>query len=134
MPIHNMNYDSGIFFAKQVGYVDHVDIRMWHNALNKYASASDTSTVAVIDMRQIDRLCPTVTKIFTTALAIPNVVGIALIVSDAMYSRNDRVFKSLSELSGIRIFSNLDEGQTFAHTILKPSIGYVGAYFQAHYL
>ncbi len=135
MPIHNMNYEAGVFFTKQVGYVDDVDIRMWHNALNKYAKNSDSPVMAIIDMREIDRLCPTSTKVLTNALALPNVVGIAIITSDLMCSRNARVFGTLDALKGVRIFATSTDAYTFAQSRLSPTVGYAGTVtmFQVSY-
>jgi hypothetical protein len=129
MPIHNMNYEAGIFFTKQVGYVDDVDIRMWHNALNKYAKIGDTPVMAIIDMREIDRLCPTSTKVLSGALALPNVLGIAIVTSDVMCSRNARVFGTLNEQKGVRIFATTDDAYTFAQSRISPSVGYAGTVF-----
>ncbi len=123
MPIHNMNFEGGVFFAKQVGYVDDVDARMWMSALKKYANASHSPIVALVDMREVDRLCPTVLRIFTAIQDMGNVIGIALIASEQMNSRNAQVMSKLSVMGGLRVFSTLDEGRSFARMRLNPTVG-----------
>lgn len=36
MPIHNMNFESGVFFTRAVGYVDDVDVRLWATSLKNH--------------------------------------------------------------------------------------------------
>lgn len=124
MPIHNMSFDDGVFFARQVGYVDQVDGRMWGSALKKWSKTSDTPIVAIVDMQDVERLCPTLVKAFSNVLASGNIVGIAVITSDLMTSRNDRVLSKLDNLDGVRVFSAVGDGYTFARMRLNPSIGY----------
>lgn len=123
MPIHKMNLDNGVFFTKQVGYLDHVDARMWANALKKYAKSSDVPIMAVVDMTEVDRLCPTVLKEFTTALQTSNVLGISLITGDVMASRKAPIIGKLGELPGVRFFPTVDEARRYAQARLRPSVG-----------
>lgn len=123
MPIHNMAFDSGLFIARQVGYVDDVDARMWGSALKKHARGADGAIIALIDMREVERLVPTLTKVFSTALALPNLMGIIVVASDQMSSRNARVMGNLCDHSSVRVFSTMDEAMAFARTQLRPIIG-----------
>lgn len=123
MPIHNMNFEDGVFFAKQVGYVDDVDARMWMNAFKKYANANTSPIVALVDMREVDRLCPTVLRVFNALQGMDNVMGVALIASEQMNSRNAQVMSKLSAVPSLRVFSTLDEGHSFARMRLNPSVG-----------
>lgn len=118
-----MNFEGGVFFAKQVGYVDDVDARMWMNALKKYASGSDSPIVALVDMREVDRLCPTVLRVFSSLQSMDNLMGVALIASEQMNSRNAQVMSKLSAINGVRVFSTIDEGRSFARMRLNPTVG-----------
>ncbi|MFW5691473.1 MAG: hypothetical protein ACOCXZ_03125 [Chloroflexota bacterium] len=124
MPIHNMNFESGVFFARQVGYVDDVDARMWGNALKNYAQNADLPVVAVVDMREVDRLVPTVTRVFSGLLSAPNLAGIAIVAGELMGSRNARVLSKLCELENVRVFSTIDEARAFARMQVKPVFGF----------
>ncbi len=79
VPIHKMSFDDGMFFARQVGYIDYVDARMWANALGNHAENSGEPIMAVVDMLEVDRLCPTVIEVFETVLDKANVLGIVLV-------------------------------------------------------
>lgn len=120
MPIHSMNYESGVFYSKQVGYVDNVDARMWHSALRKHVKTHEAPMMAVVDMQQIDRLCPTVVQVFSAALALPDMLGIVIVSDQAMGSRNERVMSKLSALSGVRVFSSMDSAMAYVRTQLNP--------------
>lgn len=114
MPIHKMHYDSGVFFAKKVGYIDAVDIRMWANALSNYATEAGAPVVAVVDLREVDRLCPTVLKVFAAILKTANLRGVALVTSDMMASRNVRVIEKLAQFPDVLLFSTLADAQGYA--------------------
>ncbi len=123
MPIHNMKYEGGVFTAKQVGYIDNVDVKMWSNALKKHAKNNDLPLIALIDMREVERLVPTVTKVFAGALASPNVVGVAIIASDTMGSRNAAILSKLDQLNGVRIFSTMEQAAAYARSQINPNVG-----------
>ena len=121
MPIHKMNFEGGVFFAKQVGYIDNVDVRMWANALGNHAGEAGMPVVAVVDMREVDRLCPTVLKVFSGILKIGNLRGVALVTSDMMASRNARVIEKLAQLPSVLVFSTLDDARQYASKHTHPS-------------
>lgn len=122
MPIHKMNFEGGVFFAKQVGYIDNVDVRVWANALENYASEVNAPIAALVDMREVDRLCPSVLKIFARIVKIGNLCGVALVTSDTLVSRNARVIEKLSQLPGVLIFSGVSDAQQYASRMVRPSI------------
>ncbi len=123
MPIHKMNFEGGVFFAKQVGYIDNVDVRMWANALGNHAGEAGMPVVAVVDMREVDRLCPTVLKVFTSILKIGNLRGVALVTSDMMASRNARVIEKLAQLPSVLVFSTLDDARRYASKHTQSTFG-----------
>jgi len=122
MPIHRMSFDDGVFFAKQVGYVDHVDVRMWANALRHRAQNNDMPIMAVIDILDADRLCPTMITTFQVALEAANVLGIALVAGDPMTPRDSQILGQLKTSRHVRVFSSLDKAMNFARSRLHPSI------------
>ncbi|TVR21651.1 MAG: hypothetical protein EA396_07965 [Anaerolineaceae bacterium] len=122
-----MNYESGVFYSKQVGYVDNVDARMWHSALRKHTKTAESPLVAVVDMQQIDRLCPTVVQVFSAALALPDMLGVIIISDQVMGSRNERVMSKLSALPGVRVFSSAESAMAYARTQLHPALSVNGA-------
>lgn len=115
MPIHKMNFEGGVFYAKQVGYVDNVDARMWANALSNYAQKAAGQVTAIVDMTEVERFCPTVVKIFNDLAAnVPNLVSVGLTTSDQMASRNAKIIDKLSGIPNIRFFSSMDAAHDHA--------------------
>jgi len=123
MPIHRMNLENGVFSARQVGYFDHVDARMWANALSNYADTSDSPLMAVMDVSEVDRICPTTMKVFSSLASNGNLVGIALVTGSAMVSRNAKMLEKLATLAGVRVFTTYEEAMRHAKTQLNPTFG-----------
>jgi hypothetical protein len=122
MPIHRMSFENGLFFAQHVGYLDHIDVSTWADALSCHAQNSEVPVMAVVDMLGVDRVCPTMPQVVTTLLQMSNVLGIALVTSDLMTSRNAPVFDELKALPGVRLFSTMDKALTYSKARLHPSI------------
>lgn len=109
MPIHRMTVEDGVFLAKTVGYLDNMDGRTWSNALHKNAPQ-----VAIIDLLDVDRICPTVVKIVADASRAPNLRTIMLVVSSTMSSQTARVVEKLAENANVRAFSTVEEAKRMA--------------------
>jgi len=124
MPIHTMNYENRVFFAKPVGYVDNVDARLWIKALTNHADKSDVPIMGIVDLSQADQLCPTNAKLIARTIAEhTNLLGVAFVTSEMMASRNDRVVSKLGKVSGVRIFNTLSEAQSYAENSMTSSFG-----------
>jgi hypothetical protein len=123
MPIHKMSCDDGIFSAKTVGYVDNVDGRMWSNALKNYAKIDMYVLSAVIDMVEVNRICPTVIKAIAEAARIPNIGAIALVIDSSMSSQNARAVEKLADLPNVRVFFSFEEARRYANSRLTASVG-----------
>lgn len=116
MPIHRMQVEDGIFVAKTVGYLDNMDARTWANALRK----NDTSS-AIVDMTEVNRICPTVPKMFAEANRLPNLRTIAVIVNPNMSSQNQRIVALLTEQPHVRVFTNADDARMHAQFYASKS-------------
>lgn len=127
MPIHTMHVDNAVFYARQVGYVDNVDIRMWANALKKYTGSSEVPMMAVIDLTDADRLCPTAIKILSSCVVNGNLLGVAIAAGDTMASRNAAVLEKIGKIANIRIFPTLDQANRYADTQVRPTFGMYSA-------
>jgi len=131
MPIHKMNFSGNVFYAKQVGYIDAVDARMWASALAKYAKQSDSTIMSVVDMTEVDRLCPTVIKVLQKALMNGNVGGVVLVTSDMMASRNASVMGKMGKLDHVRVFSTVDDANSYVEAHVHPTFGTSASYVTA---
>lgn len=128
MPIHNMNFESGVFFTRAVGYVDDVDVRLWATSLRNHIKKSDGPVVAIMDLRETDRLCPTTLKILTSSLQADGVLAVGIITSDSMNSRNASLMSKIGGLPRIRMFMDMDDGYVFARSQLQPTVGFYSAH------
>lgn len=123
MPIHKMHYEEGVFSAKTVGYLDNVDGRMWSNALKNYAKNDMLSMVAVIDMVEVNRICPTVIKAVAEGVRISNLNAIAIIMDSSMASQNARMIEKLTELPNVRVFYSYEDARRYVRSRLNASVG-----------
>lgn len=123
MPIHKMSYEDGVFIAKAVGYFDNVDGRMWATALRNHAKNDYLPLAAVIDIAEVNRICPTVIKTITDSMRISNFSGIGLVVDSSMASINARALEKLIELPNVRIFYTREEAYRYARNRLNSGIG-----------
>ena len=133
MPIHKMNFSDGVFYASKVGYTDAVDGKMWANALKKYASKSDFPITALVDLTQVDRLCPTLIKVYAKIMEEPNVHCIAIIINDAVLRRNGKVIDKLDAIPGVKAFTDVDIALSYCDGQLRPAIGAAASKFAVMY-
>ncbi|MBC8099930.1 MAG: hypothetical protein H7Y11_10855 [Armatimonadetes bacterium] len=122
MPIHRMSLEGDIFVAKAVGYLEDPDLRLWANALRNYAESGSVPLGAVMDMAEVNRVAPTAAKVLGELLKSPNVGGVGIIISDAMLTQNAKIVDKMSELNGVRMFSNWDEALRFVQARLTVPV------------
>ena len=91
-----MTIDGSVFFARMTGYVDRVDASTWADMLVTCAQNRDVSIMAVVDMLEVDRLCPTMVQMCEITLDQANVLGLVVVTGAAMTPRNARVLDELN--------------------------------------
>jgi anti-anti-sigma regulatory factor len=128
MPIHKMQFQDGVFYAKQVGYVDDTDFRMWLTALRKYAKNSDQPIMAVMDISEVDRMAATAPKLLADALSSANVRGLAIAAGGLMSSQMSRVMGAIGEMNGVRVFNAVDDARRYVEGRLAQSAKSGGAW------
>jgi hypothetical protein len=128
MPIHKMHFEDGVFASKSVGYLDNVDARMWANALRTHADNSPFPITAVLDVLEVNRICPTVTQILTTALTNPNVRMVVLATGGSISAQKARVIDQLSQIPGLRVASELGDARHMAQRTPAYAKAGVGSY------
>jgi hypothetical protein len=114
MPIHKMSLEGDVFVTRAVGYMDNLDGKMWANALHNHADTHMFPIAAIIDMVEVNRLCPTVTKVINETIKASSIRGIGIVISDMMVSQNARMIDKLSEIPGVRIFATHADAERFA--------------------
>jgi hypothetical protein len=120
-----MHFENGIFYAREVDYVDAADAREWARRLAECAMLSSLPVVALIDARSLTAVSPEARRIFALAAETPNVRVAVVAVNNAnrLASQQSRI---ISVLSAIRrthdthFFDSLDEATAFARQQLTP--------------
>lgn len=113
-----MNHSGGIFYAKPVGYFDNIDGKMWSNAVKKYANDNYASVGLVIDMTEVDRVCPTLVKVFAEIAKLDNMTASAIVIDPNMYSRNSRVIDKIAQYRNVQVFHTMLDAEDFVDSRL----------------
>ncbi len=126
MPIVDMNYENGIFFAREVGCIDQNDAKLWAETMFHHARNSTFPIVLLIDALEATSITAEARRVFAKSAETPNVkVG-------AVASNNDRVMQhsritallgTVRKTHDTHFFNTLEEASEFAskHTPLAYS-------------
>ncbi len=117
MPICDMQFDQGIFFAREIGKIDRADAEAWTEALRQCAASSPTPVVILIDAREMTLIAPDASKIFNRAAETPNVRVAAVATSKplaAVMSRTVAMLSRVGQTHETHIFNTLEEAERFA--------------------
>ena len=87
MPIVDVQFQDGILYACEVGYVTADDAQEWVQALNQHAQHSPTPIRLLIDACQATTICNDARKIFAKASDTPNVLVSAIVVNPEKFAR-----------------------------------------------
>lgn len=119
MPIYDMHFDDGIFFAKQTGRLDSFDAQAFVEALRHYAEISQKPIVILIDAREVESISPQASLIFIQGSATPNVKVAAIATTRMETFIQARTVSLMSERQtthSTHVFQSYDEAQRFALT------------------
>lgn len=108
-----MSLEGDVFFTRAVGYMDNLDGKMWANALQNHAETRLLPIAAIIDMVEVNRLCPTVTRTISEIVKSTSIRAVGIVISDVMISQNARVIDKLGEIPGVRIFATYEDAERF---------------------
>jgi hypothetical protein len=114
-----MSLEGEVFFTRAVGYMDNLDGKMWANALHNHAETRLLPIAAIIDMVEVNRLCPTVTKTINEIIKTASIRAVGIVISDSMISQNARMIDKLGEIPGVRIFATYEDAERFASARLS---------------
>jgi dihydroorotate dehydrogenase len=116
-----MQLENGVFVAKTVGEFDNMDARTWANGLRKNETAS-----ALLDMTEVNRVCPTVPKLVAELNRLPNLRTLVILISPNISSQNQRVIDKLAENAHVRIMTNADDARRLAEIYANKTSGGAG--------
>lgn len=122
MPIRDMRFEGGIFYAKQVGLIDETDARTWVEGLKAQAAASQTPIVALIDAREVEFVSASASVIFVEGSSTPNVKVAAVVTRSTTTTVKARTIGMMSEPHHTHetyVFNSLIEAEKFAKAAVQ---------------
>jgi hypothetical protein len=117
MPITDLRFEHGIFFARESGPIGGDDALMWLEALRACAAESPVPIVILIDARELTFISTAAQKIFTKAAETPNVKVAAVATGTPLATQLSRIVGLLSRVRqthDTHVFHTLEEASQFA--------------------
>ena len=81
MPITDVQFDNGIFFAREVDYITGDDAHNWARVLGHYAANSPMPIVAMVDAREVTAISNDARRVFAMASETSNVRAAVVVVN-----------------------------------------------------
>ena len=122
MPIRDMRFEDGIFYAKQTGLIDEADARRWVEALRKYAADSPMPIVALVDAREVEFVSHNASHIFVQGSSTANVKAAAVVTRTTTTTVKARTIGLMSEKGHTHettVFTSLVEAEKFAKACVE---------------
>jgi hypothetical protein len=117
MPICDMRFENGIFFARQTGRVEQADAEQWVTALAQHAASSPVPIVALIDARDLNYLSTNASQVFVRGSATPNVKVAIVAAKSAEINQRSRSMGLVSKVRSTHdtlVFRSLEEAERCA--------------------
>jgi hypothetical protein len=95
---------------------------MWANALRNQARGGQP-LVAVVDIVEVNRICPTILKTVADVTRLANFNGLAVVIDPSRCSQLTRVLDKLGELPDVRVFFSHEDAQRYARSRLNRALG-----------
>jgi hypothetical protein len=119
MPILDVQFENGIFFAREVDYITEDDAHNWARALGHYAAASSKPIVALIDAREVTAISNDARRVFAMASETSNVAVAAVVVNQVnrlatQQSRITALLSAVRKTHDTYFFESLAEAEEFA--------------------
>jgi hypothetical protein len=122
MPIRDMRFENGIFYAKQTGMIDDADAQAWVDAMRTYAASSETPIVALVDAREVEFVSAHASLIFVQGSSTPNVKAAAVVTRTTTTTVKARTIGMMSEPHHTHetyVFTSLPEAERFAKSVVR---------------
>jgi len=114
MPITDMKFENGVFFAKESGHVDKADAELWAKALRQYAEASPTHIIALVDALEVTFVSSSARMVFADASGIEKLKAVSVATQDLVTTQTARVIGMLGERGRTHVFETLEQATRFA--------------------
>lgn len=124
MPITDLRFERGIFFAKESGQISGEDALLWVEALRACAEENTVPIVILIDACELTFITTAAQKIFTKAAETPNVKVAVVATGNPVATQLSRIVGLLSRVRqthDTHVFQTLDEATQFARAQARES-------------
>jgi predicted dinucleotide-utilizing enzyme len=118
MPIKDIQFERGIFYAVQEGHVDTADAEAWAKAMADAAESSPEPIVILVNALEAKSLSTEARRIFSQASETPNVKIGAVVTLDRLITQQSRMTALMSRVRSTHdtyFFDNLEDAWEFAH-------------------
>lgn len=114
MPITDISFTDGLFFARETGTIDVDDAKLWASHAQKYAASSQTPIVALVDAIEVTSVTPQAQQIFAAASRIPNLNCAAVATRNPVSTMTARVISNRAAHEHTHLFATLESAKSFA--------------------
>lgn len=114
MPITEMYFEDGIFFAREVGRIERDDARYWAEQISYFAAISPTPIVSLVDALEVTFVTTEARQIFVRMSKIPNLKLAAVAAAEGITAQTARVIGKLAQDNHTHVFPTLEEATRFA--------------------
>jgi hypothetical protein len=114
MPIHDMHFANGIFFAREVGHINRADAELWLQQVRRYTAESPTPIVALIDAREVTHVAVQARRLFVIASKLPNFRVTAIAAKSVGNMQTSRIIGMMAERDHTHVFETFEEAYHFA--------------------
>jgi hypothetical protein len=121
MPIHDISFEDGIYFARESGEISLADAELWAKYAVLYASHSQTPIVALIDARDVTFITVEARRVFVRASHIPNLRGACVATKSVRNAQTSRIIGKMSLDDHTFVFETLEEARWYAQRLAHES-------------
>lgn len=117
MPINDIRFERGIFYAAQEGHVNTEDAEEWSRAMIAAAEASPGPIVIIVNALNAVSLSNDARRIFSQVSETPNVKVGVVVALDRRFMQQSRMTALMSRVRSTHdthFFDNLDDAWEFA--------------------
>lgn len=124
MPIIDLQFENGIFFAREVDYITGDDAHNWARALGHYAAAYAIPIVALVDAREVTAISNDARRVFAMASETANVRAAVVVVNQGnrlatQQSRITALLSAVRKTHDTYFFESLAEAEEFIGQIVS---------------
>ena len=124
MPIIDIQFENGVFFAREVDYITADDAHNWARALGHYAAANPMPIVALVDAREVTAISNDARRVFAMASETSNVRVAVVIVNQinrlaTQQSRITALLSAVRKTHDTYFFESVVDAEEFIGQIIN---------------